>query len=380
MFFTHFNQIAAPGVDYNLTISKTADGRLVVALLPKARDLKDPAQNRIAPLTLSGLPHELDQGFFPAITTPIQKASGLLVGMAEFEKQLDKAAKESKEAKENKASEGKAKKEETAKLTKEEKVKKDKYDGHIKKAGEHEAAGNFDAAILQLQQARLSATDETTKTVDEKIAAIKVKMNEGTLFGTEPSPAQQSAASAPVPAQSAQPMAATTAPAPMSGQQSAATPVPMFAPAQAAASVPQAGAGAQVPDPASVYAPQPAAPGYASQPAAVPAPEQAYNPAALAGGEQAPMGAPAPLQTQASAPTNGYGYGMFGGQPQPQPVPQAPAFGAPQPVSANYPPYAGMPPAAIPVYRESDYAEFEDFPPEMLPQPVVPTNPNQRAA
>ncbi len=279
MFFNYFNQIASPGVDYNLTINKTTDGRLVVSLLSKVRDLDDPAQHHIRPMTLSGTPQELDQGFFPAVAAPVQKASGLLVGMADYEAQLAKAAEESKAAKKEKED-----------ASKEAKAKKEKYDGFMKKAGEMETAGNLDDAIAQLQQARLHATDKATKTVDAKITELREKKGQGSLFGAE---------SAPAPVPSPQPQPAVAAPTPVS--------------------------------------------------------------------------APAPSQTPESAPANGQSLGMFGPQPQPQAAPPT------QPQPATNPYRSGQPSAAAPAYRESDYAEFQDFPSEMLPPPIMPTNPGAMA-
>ncbi len=102
MFFTYFNQIMSPGVDYNLTISRTATGDLVVILLPKARDLKDSAQHKIGPLKISGSADELDSQFFSQITAPIPKTSDILVDMAEYERQQDAAKAESKATKSQK--------------------------------------------------------------------------------------------------------------------------------------------------------------------------------------------------------------------------------------------------------------------------------------
>ena len=110
MFFTYFNQVMSPGVDINLTLSKTQSGELVVILLPKMNGLKDDAQHRLGPLRLSGTPQELDREFFPSITAPVQKTSGILMNLAEYEKQQAAASAESKAAKEAK---GKAAKKES---------------------------------------------------------------------------------------------------------------------------------------------------------------------------------------------------------------------------------------------------------------------------
>ena len=128
------------GVDLTLVIRK-ANGQLTVSLLPKSNGLKDEAQNHLVPLTVSGHPQELDAGFLQAVARPIQKTTGLISNMAQFEAQAEKAASESKAAKETKAKE-----------TKEEKEKREKYEKHFKKAEELIAAKNH------IEPAKISLT------------------------------------------------------------------------------------------------------------------------------------------------------------------------------------------------------------------------------
>jgi PRTRC genetic system protein E len=298
MFFTYFKQIMSPGVDYNLTISQTAAGDLVVILLPKVRDLKDTAQHQIGPLIISGSPQDLDREFFPKVTTPIQKTAGILLDMKGYEQQ-QKAAE----------SESKAVKDEKNKAATEAKAKREKYDGFMKKAGELEAAGDFDNALTQLQQARLHAADKVLKTVDEKIAALKGKMNQGSLFDV---PAVQPAATVP-------PAAAAPQPAPVAPQPAPAAPHPVAVP----------------------VSPQQAAP----QPAG-----QMQNPAQPP--LHPPMAAPMPAPPQ-PAP----GFGMFG-PPAGQPIAAQPA---PRPAAPSWPAMDA------PAYRGNEYEEIVDFPSEMLP-------------
>lgn len=105
------NQMMDPNVDITLVIRKSADGRMAVSVLPKSNTLKDEAQNSIVPLTLNGTPEELDSGFMQVVARPMQKASGLISNMAQFEAQADKAAASSKGAKVAKAKETKEEKE-----------------------------------------------------------------------------------------------------------------------------------------------------------------------------------------------------------------------------------------------------------------------------
>ena len=182
MFFTSISQMMTESVDLTLVIRK-ANGQLTVSTLPKANGLRDEAANHIIPLTLTGTPEEMDAEFLQHIMQPIRKATGLISNMMEFEQQADKAAANSKAVKDAKSKE-----------TKEEKEKREKYEKHMKKAEELIAAKNHKDAILALQQARMYATTDKQKEVDEKIAEQKKAMNQGSLFDMmeeAPAPAQQ---------------------------------------------------------------------------------------------------------------------------------------------------------------------------------------------
>ena len=161
MFFTSISQMMTESVDLTLVIRK-ANGQLTVSTLPKANGLKDEAANHIIPLTLTGTPEEMDAGFLQAMAQPVRKAMGLISNMVEFEKQTDIAAANSKAAKDAKSKE-----------SKEEKEKREKYDRLIKKAEEMITSRKHRDAINALQQARIYATTENQKSIDEKIAEQK---------------------------------------------------------------------------------------------------------------------------------------------------------------------------------------------------------------
>lgn len=182
------------GVDLTIVIRK-ANGQMAVSTLPKSNGLKDEAQNHIVPLTVSGLPEELDAGFLQTVARPIQKVAGLITNMAQFEAQADKAAADSKAAKEEKAKE-----------TKEEKEKREKYEKHLKKAEELIAAGKHSEAVSALGQARLHAKPQDLKKIDSMVEEQKKAMNKGSLFELMDEPAPQPQ---PQPQQQPQPMAAT---------------------------------------------------------------------------------------------------------------------------------------------------------------------------
>lgn len=170
MFFTAIHQMMTENVDLTIVIRK-ANGQLTVATLPKSNGLKDEAQNQIVPLTVTGTPQELDAGFLQTVTRPIQKASGLIANMVQFEAQADKAAANSKAAREAKSKE-----------SKEEREKREKYEKLMKKAEEMTTAKNYREALNLLGQAKSHANEAQLKGIEEKIQAVDKEMNKGSLF------------------------------------------------------------------------------------------------------------------------------------------------------------------------------------------------------
>ena len=173
MFFTQINQMMNQGVDITLVIRKK-DGQLMVSTMPKSNGLKDEAQNLIVPLNLTGTPEELDADFFSMISQPIQKATGLLTNMSNFEKQAEIAEENSKAAKEKKANEEKVAKE-----------KKEKFDKLINSATEYEALKKYNEALNSLLQAKAFATPQALKSLADKIKAVSAKHSQGSLFGMD---------------------------------------------------------------------------------------------------------------------------------------------------------------------------------------------------
>lgn len=294
----------AQSVDITMVIRKSATG-MTVSVLPKSNGLKDEARNHIVPLTLSGLPGELDAGFMNAIANPIRKVSGLLTNMAEFEKQADKAAANSKASKEQKAKE-----------TKEEKEKREKYEKHMKKAEELIAAKNHKEAVTALGQARLYATEQNRKTVDEKIEEQKRAMNQGSLFDLMEQAEQQPGQQAPQPVAEQKPMAQQP-----TGQ------MPPQQPRQ-----------------------------YVQQPA--PQPMQGQQPA-----YHRPAQPQMPPQQPYRYPQQGtYPQGAQGGQ-HPHYGEEMPPYYVEQQTAYRNPTY---PPQDEPAYRPEDYEEYLDFPADMI--------------
>ena len=310
MFFTAINQMMTEGVDLTLVIRK-ANGQMAVSVLPKSNGLKDEAQNHIIPLTLKGVPQELDTGFLQAVARPVQKATGLITNMAQFEAQTEKAASESKVAKDAKAKE-----------TKEEKEKREKYEKHLKKAEELIAAKNHKEAVTALGQARLYATEQNRKAVDEKIEEQKRAMNQGSLFDLMEQAEQQPRQQAPQPVAEQKPMA-------------------------------QQPTGQMPPQQPRQYVQQPQ-----QQPA--PQPMQGQQPAYHRPAQpQMPPQQPYPYPQQGAYPQ-----GAQGGQLHYEE--QMPPYYTERQAAYQHPSY---PPQDEPTYRPEDYEEYLDFPADMIRTP-----------
>jgi PRTRC genetic system protein E len=101
-FFSQISELIPEGVDLNITVRRSGN-RLIVSVIPKSNSLKDEAQNRLAPLVVTGTTDELNDGFIEAISNPIKQATGLLVNMSDFEKAEKEAEANSKAAKAEKA-------------------------------------------------------------------------------------------------------------------------------------------------------------------------------------------------------------------------------------------------------------------------------------
>ncbi len=108
-FFNHLTGLAFQG-NLNLTIAKATDGKLTVSVL-LANETADKAGHLIPPMILRGEAIELDEGFFNAITAPLQKTAQLFANMDAYQKSLDEAQQKSKaeQDKKNKANKAKTK-------------------------------------------------------------------------------------------------------------------------------------------------------------------------------------------------------------------------------------------------------------------------------
>jgi len=340
MFFQSMNQMMNPNVDITLVIRKSADGRMAVSVLPKSNTLKDEAQNSIVPLTLNGTPEELDTGFMQVVGRPMQKASGLISNMAQFEAQADKAASSSKSAKEAKAKE-----------SKEEREKREKYEKNLKKAEEHIAAKKHKEAVDALTEARKYAKPDDLKTIDERLDEQRKLVGHGDLFAMMEEPAETQ----PQQAQVQQPQAQSQ-PTPEPVQQAQQPTVQQQDAPQHQSAMPQQEMPAQ---------------------AAYPAQKPYGNPGQGYGGRygypQQPQGWPQQAQPNGGYPQYAHPNGGMmppnGGQNGSYPHNGQPRYSQ-QPMPFEHDMAAHAPrmadPDDAPPYRPEEYAEYPDFPASML--------------
>lgn len=97
-FFKQVSAVDFQG-DLNIIVTKTESG-MVTNVYLNNETCGDKARKLIIPLTLRGTAEELDADFFAIITAPLQQASGLMVNMESFMKQLEEAKKHSAMVKE----------------------------------------------------------------------------------------------------------------------------------------------------------------------------------------------------------------------------------------------------------------------------------------
>lgn len=128
--------------DLQITIRPTQDNRFVISVLLSNEQCGDEARKLIPPLNLRGTAEDLDNGFFENVAIPMQTASGLMVDMDAYMKQVEEAKKKS------------AMEKEKADREKKEKEAKDKkYNEALQKAEELEKEGKYKEAWSALPKA-----------------------------------------------------------------------------------------------------------------------------------------------------------------------------------------------------------------------------------
>ena len=181
MFFQSIYQMMSAGTDLNINIRRT-DGKLSVAVMPRRTTLKDETGQAIVPLILNGTPMELDGQFLQIITTPLQKAQGILTNLETFEQQARLAA-----------TQGKAAGTVNDKKAKEAREKQEKMEKLLKRAEEAFTAGRYPEATTCFRQAKVLADTDRQKQIEARIQEVQKESSQGCLFpetDTQPLPQQ----------------------------------------------------------------------------------------------------------------------------------------------------------------------------------------------
>ena len=167
-----FNQIAQLNFAGNLqlTIAKGAENNLIISVMLQNEGCGDNAKNLIAPLTLRGTAEELNNGFFENITNPIQTASGLMVDMEGFMKQIEEAKKQSA-----------MEKEKADKHKKEQEAKDKKFKDAMAKADELEKEGKFREAWMKVPD--MTEYPEKADEIRKRKTSLSDKFGTPSLFG-----------------------------------------------------------------------------------------------------------------------------------------------------------------------------------------------------
>jgi PRTRC genetic system protein E len=150
--FTEISNLLKEGEMLSLNIRKSGN-ELIVIVLPRVENVKDPAAEQLIPLNLRGTPEELDAGFIEAVKTPVTKSTALLTNMAEYEISAEKARQESKA----------------------EKDRQDAITKQVKDAEAFEKAGKFREALAAYTKALES--DRKNVKIQLKVNALKLKVN-----------------------------------------------------------------------------------------------------------------------------------------------------------------------------------------------------------
>lgn len=167
-FFSQIQQLDFTG-NLQLTITKGAENNLIVSVMLNNEHCGDNAKNLIPPLTFNAAPQEFDEGFIEQIKAPVQKASGLMVDMEKFLKQLEEAKRQSAMEK------AKAEKEK-----KEKEAKAKKYKEAMEKADELEKEGKFREAWMQVPDT--TAFPEKAGEIHKRKRELSAKFSTPNLF------------------------------------------------------------------------------------------------------------------------------------------------------------------------------------------------------
>lgn len=171
-FFNQIAQLEYTGV-LQLNISKGAENKIIVSVLLNNEQCGDSAKQLISPLVLRGTAEELDSGFFGKIATPIETASGLMVDMEAFLRQLEEAKKQSA-----------MEKEKVDKQKKEQETKDKKFRDGMARVDVLEKEGKFREAWIKVPD--ITEFSEKADEIRKRKTSLSNKFGAPSLFGAIP--------------------------------------------------------------------------------------------------------------------------------------------------------------------------------------------------
>ena len=87
--------------NWKINIAKETDEKLIVSVLFFNDAVGDDVRKKVPPILLKGTAEELDNGFFEAITKPVQDTAQLFANMEQFLKEKEQAKVHSQMEKDN---------------------------------------------------------------------------------------------------------------------------------------------------------------------------------------------------------------------------------------------------------------------------------------
>lgn len=139
-FFQNLIALQVKG-EWKITINQHDEGKLIVSVLLDNKQCGDEARKLIPPLILKGTAAELDEGFFNAISAPVQTTAQLFSNMEAYLKAQDEAKKQSAMEKDRET-----------KAEKEKGEKQKKFESSMKRVDELEAEGKFKEAWMKVPE------------------------------------------------------------------------------------------------------------------------------------------------------------------------------------------------------------------------------------
>lgn len=179
-FFQGLESLQIKGT-IKIVLTLSADRIWTGSILVIDPELKDPAVKSLPPLRFTGTSEELGEGFFEALTSPMQKISGFLTSVREYEAQIaeaDKAARMNQPTATGKASK-------TVVPTDR------KFQEKMKKVDALEMSGKIGEAIGAMPKE--AEFPNQSAAIKVKMEALKQKHGGFSLFETEEPQAAESA-------------------------------------------------------------------------------------------------------------------------------------------------------------------------------------------